>query len=395
MLLDKTIGDIEEKFGDVYNKSSVIDDVITNFYLDLLSENDRMLVNFIFSENPTQEKLDELLSKWDIEVAGGNKAILLAYFMKDHPELRFTPYEEPRLNGLLKFYRFKNLEIISHFTKIGKELNKVGIPFMLLKGGAMKHLRPDLPRVMGDTDILVDYNKFFKALDAIEKIGYKNLYERKRIIHAADLHYKESEDGICDLHRYIYMSTGYERNINKDLFARARQVKAFGVDVLIPSNEDMLFIALVNLAKNLRDATSKAGILYAIYDCKFLVETKPNFDWNIVIENAKKTKTEVQAGFALRFINNIASHILPESLRQINLFEKDIKDYCTVLMYNRFYLHNIRMKSKEIKVIDVLKNPFKIFAYLSIKPKYAFLKSIRKHPNIIRFYFKLNPSEAN
>lgn len=64
----------------------------------------------------------------------------------------------------------------------------------------MKHLRPEFPRVMGNIDILVKENEYQKAGNIAEKMGYDCAWD----IHSVDLHPKDSEDGIMDIHKYIY-----------------------------------------------------------------------------------------------------------------------------------------------------------------------------------------------
>lgn len=263
--------------GATGDENSIVN-VIINMYLnEVVTENDKALLNLAFSKNPTQEELNDFLSKWDIEVAGSGKALLLSYFRRRHPELKFTSYEEPRLKGLLNFYRFSNLKTISHFSKLGREFNKKKIPFVILKGGAMKYLRQDLPRTMGDIDVLVS-KSFKKVPEIMINLGYTF----EQFPHSIDMHEHNSEAGTVDVHKYIDMLSEKSAKINKYLFARAKKVKVFGVDGFLPCHEDLFFLTLVNLAKNLREKTSSAGILFSLFDCKFLLEDKPDFDWNIV-----------------------------------------------------------------------------------------------------------------
>ncbi|MGN1153328.1 MAG: hypothetical protein ACI4S3_04810, partial [Candidatus Gastranaerophilaceae bacterium] len=106
---------LENKILDIVSTSddlsvnSVIKRLTDTFSNEFLSEKDKMLLELTFSKNPTQKDLDEFLKKWDIEATGSNKSLMLAYFMKLHPQLKFTNYELLRLNGLLKFFRFANL----------------------------------------------------------------------------------------------------------------------------------------------------------------------------------------------------------------------------------------------------------------------------------------------
>lgn len=378
VLWNKEIEEVKNS-GYLRGNISITDALIENFYNEILTAEEKDLLEISFKTNPTQEELNELLKKWDIEKKDASKSLMLAYFIKMHPHLRFTSYEEPRLKGLLNFFRFRNLKTIAHYTKIGKALNKNGIEPIILKGGAMKFLRSDLPRVMNDIDIVIPEKDFIRGADIISELGYS--YE-KIDIHSIDFHDFNGE-GTVDLHKFVYMGTGFEKNFLEGLFKRAHFEMVFGVKTFVPSNEDMVFVALVNLAKNLRDKTSQAGLLYVLYDCKFLLEISENFDWNIVKENARKTKTEVQINFAIKFIDKISSEILPNEIKQNMPFEKETNDYSRIVMYKRFYLEDIRTKCRALKLKEVLKSPKQWGEYLTLKPKYIILKSFRNYPKLI------------
>lgn len=389
MLEDKynILNIIRENHG-ILPLDNIADLLIEGFKSELMNDKDKNLINMIFSSNPTQEKLDTFLEKWDIEAVGSAKALMLAYFMKMHSELNFPEYVGPRLSGLLRFYKFQNMKLISHYTKICNELKKENIIPLIFKGGAMKHLRPEFPRVMGDIDVLVKENEYQKAGNIAEKMGYDCAWD----IHSVDLHPKDSEDGIMDIHKYIYMNTGFETNVNDDLFKRARKEKVFGMDTLVPSNEDLLFISLVNMTRNLTHKTSWHGVLFTLFDVKYLLESKLDFDWNIVVENASKTKTEMQVCFATKFINNIVPNLWPENIQKEALFNEEINDYCILLMYQRFFLWNMKQKSHALKFKDIFKNFDNFIEYLRLKPKYFFLKLFifRKNPKLAKLILKLN-----
>ena len=383
-LWKKEIDDIKNS-GYLNKQNSITDALIENFFHEILKPEELELLRLVFEPNPTQEALDDLLTKWDIEVKAAHKSLLLAYFMNMHPELKFREYEGPRLKGLLTFFKFNNLKIISHYSKIAKALNNAGIIPVILKGGAMKYLRPNLPRVMGDIDALVKFEEFDKSIQIICSLGYtyNTIYQ-----HSVDFHIEESEYGILDLHRFIHMDTGYEKKLLNGLYKRAIIQKVFQADTYVPSNEDMLFISLVNLARNLRDKTSQAGLLYTLFDCKYLLDSKKDFDWEIVKQNAKLTKTEVQMNFAIKFINKISTNIFPKEIRENTLFEKETNDYSNMVMYNRFYLETLRKKCKPIKILDAINSMHILKDYLKYKPKYALLKSLRKHPRLIEWFIK-------
>ena len=385
-LWNKEIEDIKET-GYLNSNLSITDALVENFYREILKPEDAKLMKLVFLPNPTQEDLDNLLNSWDIEVKLANKSLLLSYFQKRHPQLKFPEYTGPRLKGLLLNYRFKNLQTIAHFSKIGKELNKNGITPIILKGGLMKFLRPDLPRTMGDIDILVPEKDWIKSADIAVSIGYR--YD-KVDIHSIDIHEGNSTsiDGILDIHRFVYFETGKEKCWLDGLFERATEQNVFGVKTLVPCFEDLMFITLTNLARNLRNKTSQAGLLFSLFDCKYFLDNKPDFDWNIVKENAKKTETEIQINFAMKFINKISTNVIPPDIQKQMPFEKEINDYSRMVMYKRFYLEEIRTKCRAMKIGEVITKPDQWFDYITLKPKYNFLKLFTKHPRLIEIFIK-------
>lgn len=122
--------------------------IVDFFYDELVSKEDQRLIDFAFAKDIDQLRLDEFLKEWDIERFGESKSMMLSYVMKANPDLKFSQYEKPRLEGLLKYHRFNNLRLISHYVKIVRALNQKNIESMIFKGGAMKHIRPELSRAI-------------------------------------------------------------------------------------------------------------------------------------------------------------------------------------------------------------------------------------------------------
>lgn len=345
--------------------------LIEHFKHNLLTENDLNLLSLIFSESPTQQELDDFLKKYDIEVAGGYKALMLSYFMRMHPDLNFSKYETPRLKGLFNFYRFQNTKLMSYFIKIGKSFNENNIPMLILKGFAMKYLRSDLSRAMGDIDILVPEKYYVKAIKICRSMGYRlDVY-----VHSIDIHEPSSDAGIMDIHRYIDMENRKERPLNKFLFSRSKKAKYNGIEILVPSNEDLLFLNLINLAKNLKCKTSNASTLYVLFDCKYLI-SQPNFDWNIVIKNIKLTKTQKEVAFAVRFINNIVPNLIPRTFESHKLIKNCINNYCINILYFEKYFLALQKLARKTKFENILRNEISIDKYVWLKLLYKFSKFI-------------------
>lgn len=351
-----------------------------------ITKQDKQLLALAFSKNPTQDELNKFLACWDIEAAGGHKAIMMAYFMKMHPHLHFTNYEFPRLQGLLKFHRFANLKLMAHYTKLGKALNQAQIPVMVIKGGAMKFLRPDLPRVMGDIDTLVHMDDFSKAIAVAETLGYDCTTGLEE--HSVDLREPGSKANTIDVHKFL-CAGATNTTLNCDVFwSRAKQAKVFGVDSYIPCPEDMLFISLMNLAKNLVAKTSVNGILYNTFDCKYVLEQNPDFDWGIVLQNARENHVEVQLFLAMHFINKTIPNLLPSNIISGEPFKKELKDYCENILFYSFFFTDLQNYSRTLSIRNIFDSTHNFKEYLRIKPKYIMIKKLRKKPFFSRLFIK-------
>lgn len=383
----------QDKVDDLFAKKSIESNVdligcmVEMFYKETISESDRKLLGLAFKGEITQRDLDSFVKDWDIEVYGGAKSLILAYIMKDNKSLEFSAYEGPRLSGLLNYYRFLNLKVISQFTRYVRELNKRDIAPLIIKGGAMKYLRPDLPRVMGDTDIVVLGEDFNISCDVASDMGYDFGIDSSE--HSVDLHPAGEKSGGVDVHRFIDFETKYDKSFMNELFDRGEKVKIFGADAVMPSAEDLLFIALTNLAKNLHNKTSSAGMLYVLFDCRYLINSKKDFDWDIVLNNVYKTNTAASVYFAMKFLNRIVPGILPDDLFKDKALEKGIREYCNEVVYFRFYIHDLKMRCKKLKIKNALRD-FSVFKqYLKDKPKHFVLKRVRKSPFLVAVFLKL------
>jgi hypothetical protein len=203
-------------------------------------------------------------------------------------------------------------------------------------------------------------------------------YRLDIFVHSIDIHEPNSDAGVMDIHRYIDMKNRKERPLNKFLFDRAKETVYSGVKTLVPSNSDLFFLSLINLALNLKEKTSKASTLFALFDCKYLLE-QPDFDMNIVIDNMNLTSTYNEIAFAIKFINMAVPDLIPNSLAH---HEKVVKaEYITclkILFNDRFYGAFSKLNSKN-KLKAVIKKEKSLSDYIKLKTKFHFCKSLRKH----------------
>ena len=365
--------------------AQLIEKTVKKLSQNSIPKADRLLIQIAFNHEITQEKLDEFLNHWDIEAAGTNGAIILAYVMKMHPELKFDAYTGPRLKGLLNYLRFQNLELIGHFSKIGHRLNQQGIIPLIIKGGAMRSLRPDFPRVMGDIDILVRSEQEMNlSKQIIQELGYTYTSED----HSFDVHPKEDIlKGILDVHQFFGFLPSLNETLNNEVFRRAKKTRVFSVEVYMPSMEDMFFICLNNLAHNLRNSFSISGIPQTIFDLTYLSAQK-DFNWDIVTQNIFITQTEATSYLAVRFIDQIVPNLFPKKLVENQRLYKKLEDFVAHEKFYTLYVHEVKLACKKLKLSKAILHWATFKNYIKVEGQHFFTKRILKHPSLIRLFLK-------
>ena len=354
-------------------KSIRVHNVLDYLGRNILGREDKALLVMSLAPHVSQDELDAFLSDWEIDKAPVQSVILLAHLMKTHPSLSFPEKIQPRLKGVLTYCRFQSLKLVAHFSRIASALNQAQIPFVLLKGGAMKVYRPDFPRWMGDIDILVERGDFDRAEKVAEKLGYTPF----RSLHSVDFRLAGTQEGIVDLHRYIEMHTGREEVYNRDLVNRSHLQEVFSAQGLLPCREDMVFISLVNLYKNLADHTSTDSVLNTFYDLHYLIDNPLGFDWTLVRENAGRTGTDMQIWLAASFVASVFPKLFPPELLSgwVDPEEADVQ--CVRLLYRREVLSPLREEIGEFNVCKAFRQIRPLGGYLGKRARFFFLKRLK------------------
>ena len=127
--------------------------------------------------------------------------------------------------------------------------------------------------------------------------------------------------------------------------------------------------------------------MFTLFDCKFFLENKPDFNWQIVIDNAKKTGTELQLKFAIKFITHIPEDVIPEEIRNNSFFNNGFDDYAGMVIFKRFYYMPLQQEARDLKLNEVIKNPSSWIKYVNVKIKYKSLKFVEKNPKLINILF--------
>ena len=348
----------------------VVNQVLSILTREVLTAEERQLLSLSLAPSVFQENLDAFLEGWEIEKSPFPSILILSYLMKTHPDLTFPESVMPRLKGVLTYCRFQNLKLFAHFSKVSAKLESLQIASVILQGGAMKVYRPDFPRWMGDIDVLVHEQDFQRAAEAIEALGYRPL----KCAHSWDFSVGENQEGAIDLHRYFQMNTGKEFSLNEGLFSRAREVKVASGKCHLPCREDMVFIALVNLYKNLAGKTSSGSVLNAFIDLDYLLDSPDGFRWDIVWDNARKTGTEIQICLSAAFVSTLMPHAFPEEFLGDWMDRDQAERPCLELLYQREIISPLRAEIGVPNVIKAFRTVRPILPYIGRRIRLFFLK---------------------
>ncbi len=335
------------------------------------------LLQCVFAANPTQERLDATLQTNDIEHLGLSRALLLSYVLHDHPALVFPPNTVPRLKGLVKYFHFANIKVLAHFSAIGRALNEADIPLVLMRGAAFKSLRPKLSRPMGDVDILVHKKHMETSVQVSEALGYT----ASKQAHSVDMYMQDT--AAVDIHHVCFVTQTNTDAFHANLFARAKPCEHFRVRFLLPCHEDLFFLTAVNMIKNMFEISSVNTLFYTFGDCKYLLQSKPDFDWSIVYENAQNTGTSFQLYLAMQFMNHIVPNIInhpPCTMDKKILEEKTNKSLFLIK-----YLQPLQEACRKMLVLQLKNNP-KYYGKRIIT--FLLWKKLAKYPALVRWFLQ-------
>lgn len=378
-----------EKLGEIpfgeYDITSSFEKALKNTFPHIIPPEEQKLIAMAFNNELNQGELDNFLQNWDIECYGAEGALLLSYIQKKFPQLDFKDYTGPRLNGLFNYYRFRNLELIAQYKKIVEKLNENNIFPIIMKGGALKHLRPELPRIMGDIDILVPEPKQFEqAVQIITNMGYEIFCDAG---HSIDFHKPGNQhEGILDIHRRIDDLINNRDILNQRILSRAKLQKVFQTQSYVPCAEDLVFISLFHLVKDLTEGSNFKNVMYTVFDMAYFTG-KPDFDWQTILQNAKDTGTGKYIYLAITLINALVPDLLPESIRKSIIEDEKI---CDALDNDYFYarfVHKVKHARKNIRFISTLNKPKELKRYITGKIQYIFIKRIYKMSWLIKAVF--------
>ncbi len=356
------------------------------FYAKInLTPQDLLLLKLTFAEVPDEKDSINLITNYDIETAPLGFSFLLSNLIQKHNHIKIPKDLIPRLKGVLRYFQCQNATLLSSFSQIGRELNNKNIPVFLIKGIVMKYLFPNTPRLMGDVDFTVPFNNYNEAIETAKKKGFKVAVKAN---HSTDLYRGVSEK--IDIHRFIVKTDKDTKHFDNKLFSRSTKDTVFGVNVLIPKDEDLIFLILQNAFDNIIYSKAYPMQFLWVFDCANIINKNKsigkNINWDIVLNNAYETNLLCETRMMLQLFNRLLPSFIPKDLvLKISTTLRQEKDFDNKVKIASIENRCIEIKSRVKKILLSKNKKLKdIIFSVKITVEFFYLKSIHRIA-VIRF----------
>ena len=201
--------------------------------------------------------------------------------------------------------------LYDRFSRLATLLDGVGVPFILLKGGALAPLLYESPelRPMVDVDLLIRRSDWPAARDAMQRDGYSLPGEPDQAYWLANyfnLAVSSPEPGPVhfDIHWSLAQPIRYRVDVD-GLWARAAPLVVEGRPGLRLGNEDLLLSLILHLAYHYFDAR-----LLWLYDIHRLCRKVP-IDWDAAARRSRQWGMRTVFGLGLSYVEKVFPGSVP------------------------------------------------------------------------------------
>ncbi|MBO7611848.1 MAG: nucleotidyltransferase family protein [Elusimicrobia bacterium] len=349
-----------------------------------LSKKEEYLLKLYTSKTVTKDEIYRLLNDFDYSIENEELAFnfLLAHLFQNNPHIEIPKDIEPRLKGVLRMFQYKNVLLLSALKQLVSKLNEQNIPVLLLKGSVMRIIEQDKLRLMSDVDCAVDMDNFDKTIKISESLGFKI-----NIVFEYATEVKRNPMQKIDIHKKFIKGDNDTSCTEKKIFERAEQYNFGNSDVFIPNTEDMIFLLLNNGYDNIIYSQPFYKNVSWLFDVIYIIKNNKSIDWNIVISNAKESKTIAQIKIMLELVNHFSPNTIPnEILSSINISkqEYDINDSYTK---KHLFFHKAQQLKCQARELIIGKKISDIFSIINLLSQFLYIKIIQKTPIIKSLFF--------
>ena len=303
---------------------------------------DRRLLDLTLDETCSQAELDIIIRDWDIDNTPIRTNLLIALLMKNRQDLVFPAAVTPRLNGVLSYCRFKEIQTRASISTVSNSLEGKNIPFVLAGDMAMRGYFPDFQRWIGGLDILVPDSEYNLAQETLSSL----VKDKQVTIHKA-----------------------WDNNV----FLRANGQ--------LPCPEDLVFMALVDVYETILRKGSLKNNLNLILDINKLSEKSGGLDHGIIWENACSAGVEFQVLFAEAVVGSVLHGVLPDNLPESSLSEKQLEKKYVDFLFKRDVIYGAgeTVSAMRKTIISALTAGSNAGIIPSVLKKYIWKQYIHRH----------------
>jgi len=287
---------------------------ISSLFYSQLHQNDITILQLYHAEKVVQSDLDQILHDCKTEDFSMERKYLLSFLQSKYPDLTFPPSLRSEIDKVKHFIQKKNVTLVMGLQEVARELNRKNIPFMLMKGIAMKFLFPGKLRNMYDVDFYVPEKFFDETIQTAVDLGFTP--QDYFIEHSKDL--TKGEVAI-DVHKTMFKWRKNVQEMEAQIFADAPDTALFGIKVRMPLIEELLLITMWNEQYNFIETTfiemteTKRNIFW-LFDTARIIESYPQFDWERFFANAAKIGLLNEVKLMLNVFDDLLPGRLPKHL---------------------------------------------------------------------------------
>jgi hypothetical protein len=280
----------------------------------ILEKSDRMAIAY-FTQWTEAVEFDK--------VEGGSFRLLPLLYKR----LASTGQPVPHLNKLKGIYRqslYRNSLLLHKTFSLLAELEKMGVPVILLKGTALiaAYYEDIGARLMNDVDFLVREEDVEKTLHFLHELGWHSKYglsldKPAKHIHSLDL---QNPDGYeLDVHWRVFYQSSWD-GADLELWEQTETVvfKGMTIRILNPTLQ-----ILHNCSHGIL-WNSFSPIRWIVDVLTIMEKRTDSIDWELLVSEATKRKLTMTMLHALSFLNSKFNAHIPENvLNRLATLPKD------------------------------------------------------------------------
>ena len=278
----------------------------------MIDEREKLLLRLLFSEEMyTENNAALLFDGLDLANEHLEYPLMLAILGSRKGWKYFPESFRPRLEGILRATRLKNIYAVPWLREKMALLQEHGIAMMLLKGMAMRaYYAPEYPRQMSDIDLAVPEECFEEAKKLLTE-SEPELVTRVKSLHAQ--HLSEDEIRTIDLHHWIFKSSaGTDK-----MWQNAVPVCFQSIDLLVPDPADMCIHIVDSKARDVITNIQSERRMKWLFDLRCIISKAEGWNWEAVAARADELGSLLYLKYLLPEFSDVFPDMLsPEELHR-------------------------------------------------------------------------------